>query len=493
MGLFGHALGDAYFMQDVEKIEVIRGPASVLYGSNAMGGAINIIPRHEHPKGFHLYAPITVGNYHTSQSFIRNTFENDLFGYSLSFGYRNSDGYRTDGNDSYTSKTGNLEIHSHINENSVVTLNGYLSDSDIYDPGQIMAPSDTQLYKISRKGGDITFKHEHQRFLEEIKLHYNYGYHDIFDGYKSDDHTAGVILTEIYRIGDELRVTAGLDLKNYGGKALLNNSWKKHQVNEVSFYAIYHQKLIERLTADAGLRFTHHSIAGSLMIPAIGLSANLPSEFVLKTLYSEGYRNPTINEMYLFMPSTTDLKQETTKNVEVTLEKQFYVFLNTSITVYKISSSHLIQKGFVGSLPLYQNTGDAITTGIEWEGQLLLPPRLSINWSASSASYSRKIAGSPGEKVNLSLRFKATHNLTFGMQGQWINHLYGIENPYSIKPVAYVRLEPYTLLNLNAEIDINKYLSLSIKIDNLLSTSYETMYGYPMPGRNFTFEISARY
>ena len=77
------------------------------------------------------------------------------------------------------------------------------------------------------------------------------------------------------------------------------------------------------------------------------------------------------------------------------------------------------------------------------------------------------------------------------MQGQWINHLYGIENPYSAKPVVYVRLKPYTLLNLNTEWNINKYLSLSVKIDNLLSTSYETMYGYPMPGRNFTFGISA--
>ncbi|HMA62136.1 MAG TPA: Plug domain-containing protein, partial [bacterium] len=47
MGLFGHPLGDAYFMHDVKRVEVVRGPASLIYGSNAMGGAINIITSHD--------------------------------------------------------------------------------------------------------------------------------------------------------------------------------------------------------------------------------------------------------------------------------------------------------------------------------------------------------------------------------------------------------------------------------------------------------------
>ncbi|MFW6290090.1 MAG: TonB-dependent receptor plug domain-containing protein, partial [Mariniphaga sp.] len=46
-GLFGHPLPDAYVSSDVEKVEVIRGPASILYGSNAMGGVINIITREQ--------------------------------------------------------------------------------------------------------------------------------------------------------------------------------------------------------------------------------------------------------------------------------------------------------------------------------------------------------------------------------------------------------------------------------------------------------------
>lgn len=492
MGLFGHSLGDAYFMHDIEKVEVIRGPASVLYGTNAMGGAINIIPRHAHQTGFHLYAPITYGSYNTSQSFIRNTFSNGNFGYSLSLGYRNSDGARTDANDSYRSKSGNLELHGNISKNIKVVLNSYISNSDIYDPGQVTAPADTQLYQIDRRGGDITVKHSFNRFLGEVKLHYNFGHHDIFDGYQSDDHTTGLLITETFQINSNSRLSGGIDLKTYGGKALLYGNWVEHDVSEQSVYATFHQKLLERINLDGGLRFTNHSIAGNLIVPAFGVSLILPYQFVVKGQYSEGYRNPTINEMYLFMPSTTDLQQERTDNIEFSVEKQFSNYLTSSITVYRTNADNLIQKGFINGGPLYQNTGEIRIDGVEIEGQLLLPPRMALNWSASSASYSQKINGSPGEKANIALRIKATKDLTFGIQGQWINNLYSDDNPYNYE-LKSVRLDPYTLLNVNANWNVNDYLALSFKLNNLTDSTYETMYGYPMPGRNFTIGLTAKY
>jgi outer membrane cobalamin receptor len=91
------------------------------------------------------------------------------------------------------------------------------------------------------------------------------------------------------------------------------------------------------------------------------------------------------------------------------------------------------------------------------------------------------------------MRFKATNDLAFGLQGQWINNLFSIENPYSYGPVNYVRLHPYTLLNLNLNWDINDNFTLSAKINNLMDREYETMYLFPMPGRHFTVGINAKY
>ena len=51
MGLMGHPIADAYQAMLTEKVEVLRGPASVLYGSNAMGGVINIVTRKQQDEG----------------------------------------------------------------------------------------------------------------------------------------------------------------------------------------------------------------------------------------------------------------------------------------------------------------------------------------------------------------------------------------------------------------------------------------------------------
>ena len=57
MGIFGHPIADAYSATDVERVEVLRGAASLLYGSNALGGAINIITRRPQQEGWHGSAP----------------------------------------------------------------------------------------------------------------------------------------------------------------------------------------------------------------------------------------------------------------------------------------------------------------------------------------------------------------------------------------------------------------------------------------------------
>lgn len=61
--IFGHALPDTYTSGDVAKVEVVRGPSSMLYGSNAMGGSVNIITKHATQQGFNGSARLMWGSY----------------------------------------------------------------------------------------------------------------------------------------------------------------------------------------------------------------------------------------------------------------------------------------------------------------------------------------------------------------------------------------------------------------------------------------------
>jgi hypothetical protein len=69
MGIMGHPLPDSYVASDVERVEVIRGPASILYGTNAMGGVINIITKSKTPKVF-----TRMHEFRTGRSIPKNTW-----------------------------------------------------------------------------------------------------------------------------------------------------------------------------------------------------------------------------------------------------------------------------------------------------------------------------------------------------------------------------------------------------------------------------------
>ena len=93
-GLFGHALPDTYVASDVEKVEVIRGPGSLLYGSNAMGGVINIITRRHHEQGRRTQARIMYGSYNTQKYMVNNGYNVGNFSSFVSINHDRTDGHR---------------------------------------------------------------------------------------------------------------------------------------------------------------------------------------------------------------------------------------------------------------------------------------------------------------------------------------------------------------------------------------------------------------
>ncbi|MCF7885331.1 MAG: TonB-dependent receptor [Candidatus Marinimicrobia bacterium] len=503
MGIFGHPLGDAYFMHDVKRIEVLRGPSSLLYGSNAMGGAINIITNHEHQEGFHIEIPLRYGSFNTKNSYFRQTYGGQNWGYSLSGGYRDSDGSREKGDDSYTSRSGNLEFNWKPSKNVKVYGNSYISDLNINDPGQISNPFENHWFDLQRLGGDVTFEHKINNFTSKIKIHHNYGHHEIHDAndnpgenanYISDDQTTGLIATETWQYQPKSHLTIGVDFRNYGGEVDMGGPLIEHDVNEYSGMVVFNHNFSNKIIANGGLRYTDHSLAGSELIPAAGVSLLLPNQWRAKVEYSKGYRNPSIKDLYLFMPANKELKPEIMNSYELSIEKNYYDVFTNSISVFYNEMENLIVTGFKNQAPLLQNTGSAEIRGIEIEGQLLLPPDFAINWSGSYSNIPKHIIGSPEKKVNLSLRYRAMQDMFMTLSGEYISGLNSINNPYANPPAyQYTVLDDYFLVNVTTNYSLNENLSFFAKLKNLLDQDYETMAGFPMPGRTYTAGITLKY
>lgn len=95
MGLMGHPIADAYQTVLAEKVEVVRGPASVIYGSNAMGGVINIVTR-EAEEGTKTHLRSSYGSFNTTTNEITNQTRIGGFGSTVSAFYNRTDGHRRD-------------------------------------------------------------------------------------------------------------------------------------------------------------------------------------------------------------------------------------------------------------------------------------------------------------------------------------------------------------------------------------------------------------
>ena len=95
-GLFGHSLPDTYVASDVEKVEVIRGPGSLIYGSNAMGGVVNIITRRHTQQGRRTQARIMYGSFNTQKYMINNGYNIGKFSSFVSVNHDRTDGHRPD-------------------------------------------------------------------------------------------------------------------------------------------------------------------------------------------------------------------------------------------------------------------------------------------------------------------------------------------------------------------------------------------------------------
>ena len=93
-GIFGHPVSDAYQSLLADKVEVLRGPASVLYGSNAMGGVINVVTRKIDEDGVKTNLKAAYGSYNTLETELTNRIKKGKFSSVVSGSYNRTDGHR---------------------------------------------------------------------------------------------------------------------------------------------------------------------------------------------------------------------------------------------------------------------------------------------------------------------------------------------------------------------------------------------------------------
>jgi len=194
MGVFGHPIHDSYFSSNVERVEVLRGPASILYGSNAMGGAINIITRKPKEEGFNTSGMLSYGSFNTQKYNLNLGYKKDQWNIYGAFNHARTDGHRDEDSNEFNTTGGFLGVGYRINDNYKISVDGNIADSRFYDPGPIDNPDDfvNRNYDFTRGRAAVSIDNSYGKVEGALKLFYNFGEHEFFDGFSSNDFNRGL-------------------------------------------------------------------------------------------------------------------------------------------------------------------------------------------------------------------------------------------------------------------------------------------------------------
>ncbi len=486
-GIFGHHFADNYVTSDLEKVEVIKGPASLIYGTNAMGGVINLITKETKKEGFSFNTKLMYGSYDTRKYSASTGYRKNKLATFVSFNRDETDGHRD--NSDFDVNTVYAKLVYDIAPGLTAKIDGSITQFEAADPGLdstyvdvIPDPNDTldHWVDIKRHNISVTLKNRWGRFSGEVKAYHNFGDHDVYDGWKSYDENYGFSIHQAIDFSKNTKLVAGIDLKTYGGKGgqnvpLTDLSW--FSVNETGIYSSLSHHIVPQLVVNAGLRYEDNSMFGSEFIPQLGINWNPDDHSTIKALVSKGFRSPNVRELYFFGSANPELKPESMWNYEIGFnrsgnEKR----LNYGITVFYIEGNNLIQKlPHVPSPPFFKNinTGSFEHYGLELEAQYRVGKNFVAQGGYSYLHTDKAILAAPKHTLHVQGTIRSG-KFAFSLSNQLVSGLYtNTENRTK---------ESYFLVDGKISYQLLTFAKVFLAGENLLNQSYEINYAYPMPG-----------
>ena len=494
MGLMGHPIADAYQTMMAERVEVLRGPASVLYGSNAMGGVINIVTRKMQEDGIRTNINIGAGSYGSIQTEATNRIRKGRFSSTVTASYNRTDGHRADM--AFEQYGGYAKLGYDFTDNWKVWGDVNVTRFNATNPGSVMKPYIDNDQRITRGMTSFALENYYEKTSGALSFFYNWGDHWINDGYQpggeplqyrfnSNDQMLGVSWYQSVQLFQGNRLTVGADYFHFGGEAW-NQFFDGHRetsanksLNEVAGYVDFRQDIAAWLTLDAGARVDYHSQTGTEFIPQVGLAFHLPENVEIKAMASKGFRNPTIREMYMFPPQNPDLKPEKLWNYELSFSQRLMDNrLSYGLNVFYINGENLIIRlpNPNGSGMLNQNSGEIENWGAEANVGYQFNPVWSVMANYSWLHMENPVLASPEHKLYGGVNFrKGRWSASTGIQ--YVKGLY--------TDLDAATKENFVLWDMQGSFKATNYLSFYVRGENLLAQRYEINAGYPMPKATF--------
>lgn len=490
-------------LSNVERVEIVRGASSALYGSDAMGGVINIITKKNAKEGGTV--GVSTGNREITNWYSYSTGKQGRWNV-------NADARFTKVREINVKSSSSTASNPVYNQPSLYGNKQYYNLSTTYDfenannnelrfdasywtaDLQTSSSNKASIARYNQDGYDLsmtysgkTDKNEYQirtyydrlnreyrpasSSLNEDGKYYNFVVEAHDTMYVNDDHT----LT----FGGEYR-------KNYYEGTRLEDA-AAHEVDSVAAFVEDTWQVNDKWIVQPAVRFEHNDQFGSNVSPKIGTTYNFTDHFRVKANYGLGYRAPSISDLYMNFSHTvgtfsyrilgnSDLEPEKSKNFDVSLEGEKGKMF-AKITYYDNRVKNLIDYTTVGYISgfltmKYVNIDEARIKGVESTWGYNFNDRLALKLTHNyihgiDESDGSRLANRPRSisMAQLSYDNKEEKGYNITLWDQFTDDYYFNSKYYS-----------FNILNLSATKRINKDLSVFAAVENILNKEIDDLY-----------------
>lgn len=508
--LMNASIGELTNMASVDHIEVLKGAASTLYGSDAQGGVINIITKAPKENGVHTTLRASGGNFgRENYNFYNEGREGNLFwtveaGKELLHQYKDGWGRRVVNHlnaDHYNVKMGyDLGNDSDL----VFHYEKYTSDYTMPNMG-----TNDKTPSAGTKDNDSTslqYKAKINDRLTNLFSIYrnNTSFNVPMQSWKMDMRTSGISDQLVYEM-DNQTITGGFDwyedeIRKYPQEQELAGK----KVHTAAFYLQDKINITKQWNVTPGIRVDHHSQFGNRTSPSLSIGY-MPND---KTNYYFNYKTffvaPNLYQMYVWNPNpiwgtygNKNLKPETGYTLEFGVNHQFDDTLSGTLNIFHTYAHNIIQPERIGNTYnyTYENMDRANINGFN----LNLNKEFSSHWSTYVGYTYMHINAQKGKNINndgfipestlnVGINYKAD-KFNASLDGR------GVMNRYGNKACPEMRnYANYWVWDVAANYQFAKGATLFARVNNIFDQFYtevgssngpDNMYWYSAPGRNF--------
>ncbi len=474
-------------IDNIEQVEIVKGPQSGVWGADASAGVINIITKKATQDGFKTQINGEYGTYNTQKYGLNTSFKQDFFDISLNLQRLTSDGFSAQvpagelvkdyEDDGYENTSADIRVGLNISKKDRVELFYNIIDSESDFDGW-NAPNDKNETVESKEqffGVNYSRKADNYKaklYLNRSKFERYYPNSFFTKSYDGNVDEAG-FSGEFNYLGSSV-FSGGFDYKAFNH----DNEISKDYTNEGVFLTNTNFFNEKRTTFTQNIRYDKFDSFDNKLTYKIGLKHDHVKieDFVASVNYATAYNVPALYQLYNASFGNAGLNAEQTAGFDVTLN-----YKGVGVTYFSNEIEEMIDYDFITSK--YNNIkGKSKLSGVEVSHSNFIDSAglaygLNYTYLKAEDASGKKLANRPKNSANLSLDY------------------YGVESLHIGTLIRYVgkrgKQSSYTVVDVITSVDVSDRLNIYAKMDNALRKHYQDISGY---GTNLlAFYIGFRY